>query len=300
MLRHVLALSLAGALLGTSASAERFTELVTFSAAFSDIGNYYTESGTTRPEPFYHNRSTNGPVAVEVMADLMGLSAAPSLHLTQDDGGSNFSVFDATASGNGPHDVPAQVDAFLSRNDGKADPGALYFVFLGGNDVIKAFAEPDPVVGQEILNDAVTTIETQMNRLADAGAKTFYAPDFVDVGKSPAAVNRGAEAVAYGTKLSEQWNRDFDAMLDRVEQRDGIKIIRWSFNDFTESVLRNGEEFGITNTTESCVAKGRDCDFESYVYLTDEYPTARVHRLLGIGLAMGLLMREDEQEEVIQ
>lgn len=287
MLKFLLAPALIAA--ATMTSAEPFSQMVAFSGALSDTGNFNAELGEDRPAPFYGNRSTNGPVAVEELARWLGHKAEPSLHLTGTTGGTNFAVADALAGGTGPHDLPAQVDAHLERNGGKADPDALYFVFIGGNDVIKAVAEMDDAASQKTLSDAVAGIETQIKRLVAAGATTIYAPDFIDVGKSPAVLAFGPQAAARSTMLSDQYNTQFDAMLDRID--DGsFTLIRWSFDDFVKDMLENGDRFGLTNATEACLdVTPEHCDVESFVYLTGEYPTARVHQMLGSAMALSIM-----------
>ncbi len=283
----LLASTIAG---GQFASAGEFSQMIAFSGALSDTGNFNAELGEDRPAPFYKNRSSNGPVAVEELARWLGMEAEPSLHLTAKTGGTNFAVADALAGGNGPHDLPAQVDAFLERNGGKADPDALYFVFIGGNDVIKAVQEMDDATSRKTLTDAVAGIETQIKRLVASGAKTIYAPDFIDVGKSPAVLAFGPEASARSTMLSDEYNREFDAMLDKID--DGsFTLIRWSFDDFVKDIETNGARLGLTNATEACLDVGDKCDVDSFVYLTGEYPTARVHQMLGAAMALSLADR---------
>lgn len=291
MMKHVLALTLS--LAGSSVLAAPFSQMVTFSGALSDTGNFNAEAGTDRPAPFYENRSTNGPVAVEELARWLGHAAEPSMHLVSAEGeGTNFAVVDALAGGTGPHDLPAQVDAHLARMGGKADPEALYFVFIGGNDVILSVIEQDDARSAEILTAAVEGIEVQIRRLVEAGATTIYAPDFIDIGLSPAVLAFGPDASARATRLSDQYNAEFDAMLDEID--DGsFTLVRWSFDQFVKDLRANGSEFGLTNTDEACLDVGEPaCDMDKFVYLTPEYPTARVHQMLGSAMAIGLLDRE--------
>lgn len=291
MFKTFLASAALATLAGTGfASSEEFSQMIAFSGALSDTGNYHAELGEDRPAPFYKNRSTNGPVAVEELARWLGLEAEPSMHLTAKTGGTNFAVADALAGGNGPHDLPAQVDAYLERSGGKADPNALYFVFIGGNDVIKAVQEMDDATAHKTLTDAVLGIETQVKRLVANGAKVIYAPDFIDVGTSPAVLAYGPEASARATMLSNDYNREFDAMLDKID--DGsFTLIRWSFDDFVKGIEINGARLGLTNATEACLDVGDKCDVDSFIYLTGEYPTARVHQMLGSAMALSLTDR---------
>jgi phospholipase/lecithinase/hemolysin len=285
------------ALLGLpfAAQAEPFSQLVAFSGALTDTGNYAAEKGDF-PAPFYKNRTTNGPVAIDVLAGRLGLEAEPSLHLISKTGGTNFAVVDALAGGQGPHDLPAQLKAHLDRQGGKADPKALYFLFIGGNDVVAAAMTPDAAKAEGMLDAAVDGIETTIHALVGAGAKTIMVPDFIDVGVAPAVLQMGQSA--HATRISETYNRKFDAMLERVEQEEPFDLVRWRFGDFVQDLVAHGEEFGFTNGTESCLAvqaEGR-CDFDRFIFFNEQYPTARVHELMGSAMAMAVLQRDRDHQ----
>src|SRR4051812_31151717 len=88
-----------------AATAKPFSQLIEFSGALSDNGNFAAVHGND-PAPFYQGRTTNGLTAGEVMAARLGLKADPSLHLVGKAAGTNFAVRDALAGGNGPDDLP--------------------------------------------------------------------------------------------------------------------------------------------------------------------------------------------------
>lgn len=281
-------------LLGASAAAtaEPFSDLVGFSGALTDTGNMASEKGDYAP-PLYKNRNTNGLVAYDILAQRLGLKSDASMHLVGKPGGSNYAVSDALAGGNGPHDLPAQVDAYLARHDGKADPKALYFVFIGGNDVVLAAMTPDDAKSAQLSKAAVDGIEVAIKRLVAAGAKTIFAPDFIDIGLAPGLKMAGPAATARATQLSKDYNKNFNAMLDKID--DGsFELIRWSFGDFVDKLVQHGNEFGFTNVSDSCadfIAKGT-CDYDKFVFYNYEYPTARVHELVGSAMALAVLERK--------
>ena len=66
---------------GGSYADDDFSTLVIFSDSLSDTGNLASVQGDF-PFPFFMNRVSNGPIMVDILADLLGLTAAPSLHLT--------------------------------------------------------------------------------------------------------------------------------------------------------------------------------------------------------------------------
>jgi cholinesterase len=295
MIKAYMVSSLAlGLVLGlpAAAAAKPFSELVEFSGALSDTGNFASIHGDD-PAPFYRGRTTNGLTAGEVLAARLGLKAEPSLHLIGKVVGTNFAVRDALAGGTGPDDLPAQVNAHLRAREGHADPDALYFVFIGGNDVILAATKPDNNVSETIIRKAVNGIETAIRTLAAAGATTILAPDFIDVSVVPAFRAVGPTMAARAKRLSADYNEQFNAMLDRTEKQLGITLIRWSFDRFVRDVLRHGDEIGFTNTTDSClaVASQGKCDYSRFVFLDNQFPTAKVHELIGTALALAVITR---------
>lgn len=290
--KHALFALAASAALSAPASAEPFSKLVAFSGALSDTGNMASVTGDL-PAPFHANRNADGPVAVEVLAArLGGLEAAPSMHLKAGAGGTNFAVSDALAGGDGPHDLAAQVDAYLDRAGGEADPDALYFVFIGGNDVIAAAQAEDHTAIGPILGKAVGGIERAIHRLVAAGAKTLFVPDFLDLSVSPAVQGMGAAGPA--SQLSAAYNEMFYAMLDRLDLPEGVEIIRWSFGDFVDDVIAHYRELGFTDRNTPCVAvmEAGACDPERFVFLTPVYPTAKVHELVGTAMALAVVQRD--------
>jgi phospholipase/lecithinase/hemolysin len=274
----------------SSASAGGFTELVAFSGALTDTGNAASE-GAKYPPPFYKNRNSNGPLAIDVFAARLGLKSDPSLHLIGKSAGTNYAVSDALAGANGPHDLPAQISAYLASKKGKADPNALYFVFIGGNDVVLAALNQDDRQSEVLLDKAVEGIAVGIRRLVGAGAKTIFAPDFIDLGYAPALHKAGTNERA--SRLSNLYNQRFDKMLDTLQAEMNFELVRWKFSDFVNDLMAHANEFGFDNVSDSCqdfVKAGR-CNTERFVFLNDVYPTAKVHELVGNALALRILQR---------
>jgi len=274
------------------ANAKPFSQLVEFSGALSDTGNYESTHKGVDGAPFFEGRTTNGRVAGEVLAERLDLQVINSMHLVAPARGSNFSVRDALAGANGPDDLPAEIDAYLKPRGGQADPDALYFLFNGGNDVIKSVMEPNDEKSQKILDDAVAGLEVGIRRLVSAGAHTIFAPDFVDISLVPAL--RNTPAAGRATRISEQYNRQFYVMLDRVQSELDFELIRWSFDDFFKQTIKHSDEFGFRNITDSCVAlqkQGR-CDLDHFLFVNDVFPSARFHQMMGDAMATAILDRD--------
>jgi phospholipase/lecithinase/hemolysin len=273
-----------------AAQAAPFSQFVEFSGALSDTGNYASTHGDS-PAPFFQNRTTNGPVAGELLAAKMGFQVKSSNHLLGPATGTNFAVRDALASGNGPDDLPNQLKAYLEPRGGKADPDAFFFVFNGGNDVIVAATTLKGADSERLLDAAVKGLETNLRVLIKAGAKTIMAPNFIDISVLPAL--RDTPIAGHARHVSETYNRKFEAMLARLEKEQNFQFIHWDFDNFLKGVIAHGKEFGFTNTSDSCEAlkaKGQ-CNPDQFLYLTDTFPTAKVHAFMADAMAVQIASR---------
>jgi phospholipase/lecithinase/hemolysin len=230
-------------------------------------------------------------------SEYLGFENMASLHLIGPVVGNNFAVFQSLASGNGPEDLPAQIDAYLNSNGGKADKNALHFLFIGGTDVINAaFLTPDDAQSLQLLDAAVAGLETAIRRLAAAGAKTVFAPNFTDLGTTPAARKYGI--VKRANWISRVYNHRFEKMLDRVEcDLPKLEIIRWDFYKFSHELLDRADELGYTNITDSCVdhIPAGTCNFDKFVFVDDFFVTTKTHRFFASAAMQALITRDDHK-----
>src|SRR5687767_11060046 len=105
-------LAVALSLISATSFAEPFSKLVVFSGSLTDTGNYAAAFGDF-PAPYYQNRTTNGPAAIDIFAAKFGLSSAASLFLIGQQAGTNYAVLHASAAGTLPIDLPAQLQAYM-------------------------------------------------------------------------------------------------------------------------------------------------------------------------------------------
>jgi phospholipase/lecithinase/hemolysin len=274
-----------------------FSQLVVFGGPLEDIGNLASVVGDL-PPPFFHNRFCNGPLAVETLARHLGSPLTPSLHRVGPARGNDFSSVDGTASGPNPQDLHGQIDAYFAMTDGHADPRALYYIIIGGLEVIAAAETPDDDAARAIIRGAVDAKERAIERLHAKGARTFLVPNFVEIGFSPQL--RQAGLSERGDQMSQFHNRLMDRMLDRVDRRPGIRIIKHDWAHWVKEISNGAARLRFTNTTDSCLAKlpTGECDFDHFLFFNELFPTARVHELWGAALVQevakfGLHTRHD-------
>jgi phospholipase/lecithinase/hemolysin len=120
-----------------------------------------------------NGRFSNGNIWVDDVFAALGLPAPrPSRR-----GGDVF-AFGGAESGMGTRGTPgvlSQVDEFLSRQKGALDAGAVYVVWVGGNDVKNRLL---PV-------HLLPNIEKAVRKLAARGAKRFVVPTLPPMQRAP-------------------------------------------------------------------------------------------------------------------
>lgn len=271
----VLAAALMLAATAPTASAASFSALYAFGDSLSDTGNVLAATGGAVPSaPYFQGRFSNGPVAVERLAQTLGLPILPSLQ----PGGTNYAYGGArTGTGGGVPGVLDQVTLFGLANSGVADANALYFVFAGGNDLRDAAA--NPANANAIVAQGVSNLFSALTSLYGMGARDFFVPNLPNLGRTPEALGGGTSAGA--TFLSQAFNGLLATNLNAFALLHPDAVI-YQFNTYLvfESLFANPAAFGYTNATAACLAIP-GCDPNAFIFWDSIHPTARVHAYIG-------------------
>ena len=291
-----------------------------FGDSLSDRGNLaetgilQTEAGlpiTNFPNPpSNHDSFTNGPTAVQVLANDLGLNANPSLWVTgfadinnlfggpSYTAGTNYAVAGATsalAAKGGPTliNLPEQAAAYLLGSGGKADPNALYTVFIGGNDVRNASLSAG---GAAAITAGVSTEVATIAALSAAGARNFLVPNVPNVGLIPEFAQDNPALAALTTQYSQSYDAQLSADLASLSLPQGTDLTQFDLYAYNAGLLANAAAFGFTNTTDRCftntplsAAATPQCgpngqNVDSFVYWDDIHPTAPVQALWAEGM----------------
>lgn len=278
------------ALLVTSLSALAsggYSNLYVFGDSLSDTGNLQAilQDGVTP------SRFTNGPVAVEVIASVLGLPLTNSNHLLGGalPFGNNFAIagakaLDADGDESTPDiNLPTQVNAFLQLNGGVAPSNALYIVLIGGNDIREARAiraagiladnPADRSAAREAANDyianAVESEQAQVRKLIAAGARHILVVNAPDIGAIPETdlveaqlqaaadsnreLRRADRLTDIASELSSRYNQKLERHIGRIERQTGNHIMSYDLFGFLTGQIDSAEDFGYTNTDEACI-----------------------------------------------
>jgi phospholipase/lecithinase/hemolysin len=300
---------IAGALAGvSSANAGPYSAEYVFGDSLSDNGNLAAAFGLTFPDPpSYHNSFTNGPVAVQLLAQSLGLNLNPSLWVTSPSvpAGTNYAVAGATSSPTATHgtpaiSLPAQVGAFSIYNSGSADPNALYVVMIGGNDVRDAALYDTGSDATDAITAGVGTELAEISTLSAEGAKNFLVVNVPNVGIIPEFAQENPGDASNATAYSISYDDQLYAGLKDLGLPAGDRLTDFDLFDFNKNLLQNAGFYGFTNTTDPCftnttppfmtaattplcVPDGPGANISTYVYWDHIHPTAGVQALWADG-----------------
>lgn len=279
-----------------------YSGLFVFGDSLSDTGNLASLSPINFPWPYYQNRVSNGPLAVDVLAEQRDLSAEASLHLVSTSGGGNFAVDGAKAGDSDRVDLAAQLQAHLDRHSGQVDVSALYVVMIGGNDVRSARNSGSPTEAQAIVGNAVAAIQQTLSTLLQKGVTKLLVVNVPDIGRIPETIEKGQldpDIVLRSTQLSRQFNAALGSVIAALQLQYGEVLVEFDLFTYFNQLLDNAASHGFTITDEGCFNPGDysfhpDCfsfsgiKFDNFVFFDSIHPTARTHLLIGKALDMAL------------
>ena len=279
------------------------THAQTFSQAIF-FGDSLTDAGFFRPllpasaQPVIGQFTTNpGTTWAQNVANYYGVNqstgwtASPTGPTAT--GGNNYAVGGALvatpvtgALGPTPS-VAQQVNFYLSRTAGKADPKALYGVWAGANDLFAVVGgAPQSTIPIAVGNDIAIVAQLQA-----AGARYVLVPNIPDLGLTPSFRAQGAVAQATGTQLANAYNT---ALYQGLAAR-GLRFIPLNTFGMIQEIVANPAPFGFTNVTGTAcqpqiTAQSLTCNPTSYVtpnapytyaFADGVHPTLAAHRILG-------------------
>lgn len=170
---------------------------------------------------------------------------------------------------------------------GGASADTLYVFQFGGNDLRDALfaaqtGSEDPV---DIMVSAAQAIATNIQTVYAAGGRHFLVANSPNLAHAPAVKLSGASGVA--GFFTGFFNGVLDGQLQLLELNiPDINIIRLDMAGFTDAVVANPGDFGLTDTEFPCltffVESDAKCDNpEERLFWDGLHPTAAAHGALG-------------------
>ncbi len=276
-------------------SYSQFSKVVIFGDSLSDTGNLASVT-VSLPPPFYQNRISNGPVAVDRLTELLGTYAKASL-----EGGDNFAIAGGAILGDEIEDYNAQVNVFLNRVNYRADPDALYVIMLGGNDLRRIRGDSSSISADTKISAVVNDLRTHTQRLINAGAKQFLIANAPNIGRIPETISQNLQnpgVAARAQAYTQRFNQQSKVMLTAVASSSNSLIIQFDLYSAFEELIDNASSLGYTQTTVGCFqfitgSFHPDCvfglRFDRFVFFDNLHPTSSTHQRLGEAMYAALL-----------
>jgi phospholipase/lecithinase/hemolysin len=249
------------------ASAAPYSNLFVYGDSLSDLGNIYTVSGHTIPmsPPYYNGRFSNGPLAVEYLAN--------SLHSPLSSfawGGATTGIGDSGDGGTqttlgflGLPGMLLQVQGSLSSVAPSA-PTSLFVVWGG----------PDDFITGGSVAVGVGDILAIVGALQSVGATHILVPGMPDMGLTPAY---------FGDPSATAFSFAFDQALQANLPHGVTYFDTFGFMHF---VVSNPGLFGFTDVTDPCLVGITPCaNPNQYLFWDDLHPTTAADAILAAQFA---------------
>jgi outer membrane lipase/esterase len=296
-------------LLSFPAISAPFNGLYFFGDSLTDTGNVAKASSVLNQytfglvpnhpsAPYVSGRFSDGPVWAEYTADRLGrpqdaASAGMSMGVFGQTGGvgNNYAVGGARTDSSGalglldfliPTGMTQQVDFYLSRVGGAADPNGLYFLMGGGNDLRDAARMADAAQRQAAAELAAHNILTLVETLYSAGARQFMLVNAPNIGVIPESLADGV--LAEGTDAAWHFNGSLDWHGHYLRTLSGLSLQYFDLFSFHNELVG---QFGWGAVRPCKDGPPGLCD--ETLFFDSVHPTARVHQMLGNRIADQIL-----------
>lgn len=263
----------------TNARATSRFNIFSFGDSLSDTGNSLGETAGLIPPspPYFEGRFSNGPVAVELVAEQLGLGIDQS---------TNFAVGGATTGRTNVNSTPFfklgglldQLDRFQAQATSlDAGPEDLYWLWVGANDLFNAAAD---LAGT--IQTAVGNIATAVTTLAQAGAKTIVVAKTPNLGRTPLALAAGLSPQLIAA--STAFNTALETALTALETRlNPVNLILTDLFSVSETIAQDPANFGFTNVTtpflQTLIPTTPAADPNSFFFWDVVHPTTKSHSI---------------------
>lgn len=274
-----------------SNEAQAFSRMFAFGDSLSDAGDsasselslYKSIGGRCDPlhpcPTYYQGRLSNGPVAVEQLAQaiLPGGTAGSFFDFAVAGSTSGVGNFGDGGSQSGPGvfglpGMAQQLVYFFTNFDNSVNNDALYVVWGGANDFLTS----------DLPFDAAHNIVGYVSALATFGAETILVPNIPNLGATPFVQALGFDAVAAAEGFTQDFNDALAIQLNNLAPLfPNTHIQQFDTFGFFNSIVQDPAAYGFTNITDACVNLPAVCaNADEYLFWDDFHPTARMHALL--------------------
>jgi phospholipase/lecithinase/hemolysin len=247
------------------AQAGTFSSVVVYGDSLSDNGNLFAATGQPGV-PYYQGRRSDGPVAVEQLAAVLGTPLLDFAWIGATTGIGNYAD-GGTPTTLGTYGLPGMQAEFAATQAslGPYLASGLFIVWGGPNDFLSPSPlDPTPLA---IISRAVGDELGIVASLELLGAHNILVPGMPDLGLTPYFQSLGPAAAAQGSAITDAYNAALRSNLPSgVLFYDTAALLR--------SIVDNPGAYGFTNATDPCFDGTTVCANPSqYVFFDSFHPT---------------------------
>lgn len=276
-------IALSALLLGKTAFAQSFSQIIVFGDSISDTGNVHLATNGEFPgEAYYQGRFSNGLVYTDYLAEKFQIPMLSSLA-----GGHNYAYGSAKTNS---HPIPGllgvtdQVQAYTDTLTGPVDEHALFIVFTGANDINEFLITPPeqiPTLVSKAIGDTAGIVQD----LALLGAKHIIVANMPNFGILPVVIE--ADQAQPGTALAAanltiQYNDALSGALKQLQAAfNEVNIYEFDTYALLQLPVQSPDAFGFSNVHEACLKDGTVCNSPNeYIFWDDIHPSTKAHKII--------------------
>ena len=284
---------------GCAKQAKPFTQIVAFGDDWTDNGNALritkkdienkvTVASIIPPSDLYwEGRFSNGPVAVEVMAQRLKVNLTDYAVSAALSGGSNLVTggeFEATG-------LLSQVKQFESELNGKkADSGALYFLGVSTGNDLWSWAEDNTGNSAVLADEVLKNLQTAIMKLSQLGAKQFFVVNAPDLTIMPGMLAVEKEGFAKDlANFQAYYQSQLPKIMADLSTQLQIEINIFDFQAIEDKIRSDPQKYSLKNLTDSCMADYwaiTACENPNEYYFWDPFHnTRKVNQIFGEAMA---------------
>jgi hypothetical protein len=253
------------------------SEIIVYSDSLADNGNIYKLFGFPGP-PYWHGRWSNGPVAIENMAAIMGMPLLDYAYAAATTGLGNL-IDGGTPEQIGSLGLPGITTAYNITIDSIAPDTirrSLFVVYGGFNDFTA------DGLTSSTADHAAANLVAIVADLQHRGARWILVPGLLDMGMTPNYTSQGPQTAALATSLSRYLNQKLLATLPKG-------VLYFDTFSLYQAMRTHPGAFGLTDVADQCYdpVSGTVCpNPDQYLFWDFVHPTEHVQIILAAGFAI--------------
>lgn len=275
----------------TAFGAPGYDHLYAFGDSYSDHGAGETftrtlaeqklENAQELPGPLYwKGRWSNGPTAVERLAEALKIPLTDYAIGGAKSGNGNYYAWMETSRDTG---VFGQIaDHLNAAKTHKADPNALYFIFISANDFFEwaDFSHPESI--DVLSHNSVANIQKATETLIAAGAKHLMVVGTTDLSHVPAVVQ--SNQVKNAMKFQQVLEQQLPGGLTDLAKAHQVNISYFDHLAFSNTLRATPGVEGLTDLDSPCQVTYPEvrpacANPDAHYYWDEWHPTRKVHAL---------------------